>query len=347
MNPLRRLNLAALACLATSVAAQDMPLSQSPPSLPAPAASHSDSAAGWRGAFANNTRWALDVAERVVLPSNSGKPRSIGALGIDYHKIVTGDHGDIGTLVAQGYLLRFDAEDTHDWDFEWRIITFNTKVFADSSLNVKVGHIELPYGLEHVYDSNGTIRNFGLGPKLGLMADWGAGINGTLPEFDYELTLTRGTGNEWHSADDPFAITGRVSTPRENNLSVGLSAFHGEVRAGGVKTRRTKVAADCTWGLGAFALLGEVGGGKVEDDSAVDSMLELDWVSSAETVQAYGRAQSTFIERAGDKRHVHAGYTFYLGHQHGRNPLGDGRLYATAQLAKAADGENPSAIPGL
>ncbi|MBM3962264.1 MAG: hypothetical protein FJ306_10245 [Planctomycetes bacterium] len=293
----------ATAALAQTPQGQAPPATQLPhrypyaigsPDLAWPAVHTSSGLSSW---FGDNARAALDVATRVMIDEQTGKPGAVQMLGLDLHKVVSGDSADIGTLTVQGYLLRFDnvamrpdfIEDDDDWDFEWRIVTWNHKLSSDGALNAKLGHIELPFGLEHTFDSNGTLRNFLLMPHIGVMADWGVGINGTLEQLDYELTLTRGTGNEWHDSGDPFLACGRFATPCEGNFVAGLSACHGDTGLPGRIVRRTRAALDVQWNVGRFALLGEVGGGRVGGVDVASALFELDIHDDSETFLGFLR----------------------------------------------------------
>ncbi|MCK5942371.1 MAG: hypothetical protein KAI24_10410 [Planctomycetes bacterium] len=260
--------------------------------------------ADWLG---GNTRFALDFAYRGTLPSTTGKPMGLGAIGFDLHRVFSDDTRDIGTLTAQGYLLRFDnatmrpgfVEGEEDWDWTWRILTFNYTGLSDGSFNIKAGHIEMPFGLEWTFDSNGTIRNYQLRPNLGLMLDWGVGINGVLPEFDYEITVTRGSGMEFRDTGDPYAVCGRVGTPGSRQFVIGLSGFHGEVVSPGPLVERTRVAVDVQQQVGAWTLLGELSTGDDDGDARTQTIAEVNWVNQDETMMLYLQDVGRWQERGG------------------------------------------------
>jgi hypothetical protein len=262
------------------------------------------------GELGRNLRVTLDLAVRGVWDRNAHELGSIEFAGIDLHKVFTGDTGDIGTLIFQPYGLRLDnvaqrpdfIEDDHDWDLEWRICTFNYTALAHGKFNLKVGHIELPYGLEHAIDTNGTIHDFQHQSNLGVKSDWGAGVNGTTESLDYEVTLTRGSGNEWHQSDDPFALTGRVSTPREEQLVVGFSWFHAELQGPpGSIVRRTRVGADAQLASGPIRTLFELSAGRDFDTDVYNALTEINWTTNEEDWFAYLQTLSTWQRNvAGD-----------------------------------------------
>ena len=257
--------------------------------------------------FGGNTRFAFDLSYRGTLPSTTGKPIGLGAVGFDFHHVVSSATRDIGTVTAQGYLLRFDnaymrpgfVEGQEDWDWTWRILTFNYTGLTSGWLNVKAGHIELPYGLEWTFDSNGTLRDYQLAPNLGLKADWGVGVNGVLPEFEYEVTVTRGLGMEIRDIGDCYAVCGRVGTPGHRQFVVGLSGFHGEVISPGPLVERTRVGVDVQQQLGAWTVLGELSVGDDNDDSRTQLLSELNWVNNDESVLVYLQDVNRWRKTAG------------------------------------------------
>jgi len=246
----------------------------------------------WLG---GNTRFALDMSYRGTLPSTTGKATTVGAVGFDLHHVFSGETRDFGTLVAQGYLLRHDGakmrpgfiEHEDDWDWTWRILSFNLTALSQGEFNIEAGHLELPFGLEQIFDTNGTIRDFRLGQNLGVKADWGAGINGVLRDVDYRVTVTRGSGVEYHRTGDPYAICGRVATPSSNRFSVGLSGFGGKVGMPGAQVDRTRAAVDAKYDVNAFTYLGELSSGEDDGDDRTQLLLEIDWSNFDETLLIY------------------------------------------------------------
>ncbi len=188
------------------------------------------------GSLTDNLRVTLDLSTRVTT-QDGAKPAYQNVIGLDLHKVVSGERADWGTLNLQGYLTRIDNQLRHppffdgadDLEFVYRIFNFNFTRFGRGRLNVRVGHFEIPFGLEHLINTNGTLRDFMHGRNLGVKADWGTGINGIFPRWEYEVTISRGTGNRFFSGGGPYILAGRVGTPRDANLVVGISAFQGRV----------------------------------------------------------------------------------------------------------------------
>lgn len=178
---------------------------------------------------AGNLRLTLDLSSRISLSTRRGKVGTEHVIGLDLHKVFSDAEGDWGTLRLQPYLTRIDNlnqrpaffEDDDDWELVFRFCDFNFTRIGRGRFNIRMGHFEVPYGLEHLLDTNGTLRQFIPGRNLGLKADWGVSINGVFPQFEYEVALTRGTGNEFFHRGEPFALAGRIGTPRDRNFVLG------------------------------------------------------------------------------------------------------------------------------
>ena len=221
------------------------------------------------GSLLENLRFTVDLSSRAGV-SDAGDAAYQNVIGFDLHKVVSGARGDWGTVVLQGYLTRIDSQPKHppffddadDLEFVYRIVNFNLTRYGRGRFNVRVGHFEIPFGLEHLINTNGTLRDFMHGPNLGLKADWGAGVNGSFPRFEYEVTVSRGTGNRFFAAGGPFVVAGRVGTLRNANVVVGVSAFQGHVWNPGA-TRQ--------WGAGLDPLDSPVT--PTFDDTVLDGVL--------------------------------------------------------------------------
>ena len=117
--------------------------------------------------------------------------------------------------------------------------------------------------------------------------------------FDYEISLSRGSGNEWLSRGDPFAVAARVGSPAERNVVVGLSGFHGEVlarRPRAATVRRTRLGLDAQWLVGPFTLLGETSVGRNNRSDVVNSLAEVNWRSTSDEWLVYVQ-ERLFLQR--------------------------------------------------
>lgn len=283
----------------------------------------------------DNLRLTLDLSSRISLSTRRGKVGVEHVVGLDLHKVFSDVEGDWGTLRLQPYLTRLDNlsprppffEDDDDWELVLRFFDFNYTGVGRGRLNFRIGHFEIPYGLEHVIDTNGTVRQFIPGRNLGLKADWGVSINGVLRHLEYELALTRGTGNEFFHRGEPFIIAGRIGTPRHRNFILGVSAFHGRVWnpgavgqwRSGLKTpsraeaargitdtaggrgrddilRRTRFGIDVQWYVGTVGILAEGSFGRDYNQDVFNGLVEINWSNAEDNWFVYTQAR-TFAQR--------------------------------------------------
>jgi hypothetical protein len=242
----------------------------------------------------DNLRWTIDLSTRGSYMKGTDSWSGQYALGFDVHKVFTGPSGDIGTLLFQSYLVRLDNntyppyffDDGDDWELVWRITNFNYTALARGRFNIRVGHFEVPFGLEQNINTNGTLRQLTFKDR-GIKADWGATINGVLTALEYEIAVSRGSGNDIRSTDDPFLVAGRIGSRSDRNLIVGLSLLRGEILGGNGTTERTRAGVDLAWYRGLLEVLLEVSGGEDAGTDTVNGLAELSLRNPMETLHGW------------------------------------------------------------
>lgn len=252
-----------------------------------------------------NLRWAVDIAGRVNASENSGYTNQ-EFFGIDLLKTVSTEKRDIGTLIVQLY-ADFHSDPPpirKSWDFKVRMLNFNYFVSPQGGLNLRIGHMLIPYGLNIPSETNGTLRQFGTPATIGHKVDWGTAVNGTLSNFVYEVALSRGSGLDYDSRRKPYLVSGRIGTPIERPLVLGASGLHGKVYKNGEFTERTRIGIDSRWQGGPIDALAEVSIGR-DDELAgtlkvaqsktdfVSAFLDLSWRSPAEALLIYAQGNLT------------------------------------------------------
>lgn len=260
----------------------------------------SDNDSGLQGLLTSNLRWTIDLASRATA-STSGDPVIFeNFIGFDAQKVFSGPSGDWGTLTTQFYLTRIDSKPRHPYVFEdddsWALITritnFNYTGLSNGQFNIKVGHFEIPYGVEGAINSNGTLRQLLTVPNLGIKGDWGVTINGVLEHFRYEVSLSRGSGFEIRDDGDPFIVAGRIGTPTDTEGFVGvpdygISFFHGKVFGPPDPPKRTRIGLDGQWYFGPIGIMAEVSVGRDDDTEVVNALAEVNWQNPEESLVFY------------------------------------------------------------
>lgn len=250
-----------------------------------------------REPFTDNLRVTLDAATRGVFMEDGGDAAA-HFIGLDLHKVFSGDSGDVATLTLQPYLIKLDDMTMHppffdgpdDTEIEYRIFNVNVTKWGRGRTNLRVGHFEVPFGLEQVINTNGTLRDYLHAANIGIKADWGVSLNGDLPQLEYEVGITRGSGNNWSSRGSPGLVAGRIGTSRARPWTVGLSLLDGEVSDAtqiDFTTDRNRAGIDLQWHGARFDLLAEVATGEDESRGAHSVLAEIDTSSANGVVTGY------------------------------------------------------------
>lgn len=242
----------------------------------------------------DNLRWTIDLSARGSYMTDTEEWSGQYALGLDLHKVFTGASGDIGTLVFQPYLVRLDNntyppyffDDGDDMELVWRIANFNYTALARGRFNIRIGHFEIPFGLEQIINTNGTLRQYTFRDR-GIKADWGATVNGILEALEYEVSVSRGSGNDIDSTDNPYVVAARVGTRSDRNLIGGLSFMRGEILGAAGTTERTRLGLDVAWYRGLLEVLFELSGGEDAGMDTSNALAELSVRNPMETLHGW------------------------------------------------------------
>lgn len=272
-----------------------------------------------------NRRLNLDAISHFWTTRRRGKASARHAVALDLHKVFTDDEGDIGTMLLQISLSRYDnalpaphhAEDDDDWEIEFHDFWFNLTRWGKGRTNVRIGRFDVPYGLELLVDTHFTLYQVINHENLGVKKDWGISLNGTLPSFDYEVALTQASGHEYWNVGKNYAVAARIGTPSHENLILGVSGFYGQVidehglhrwrdglkppsrvdrvlgrspgrgRGDDNLVRRLRVGVDATWVIRQFTLRADASVGRDFNQDVFNSLVELDWTSADERFRAY------------------------------------------------------------
>lgn len=269
------------------------------------------------GGLGDNLRVNVDFVARVQTTSRRREAESLLALGLDMRKVFSDEQGDIGTAVLQPYLIRMDNAymmptrmiDT-DQDDEFSVqlhdFYFNYTRWGRGRTNLKIGHFDVPFGIEPLVDTHFTLRQYQAMHDAGFKKDWGLELNGAFPDFDYAVSATTGTGMDLTGLHKtPHLFAGRIGTPSDRNTILGVSALYGEViddhgahrvdegdprgdyRELEHVVRRWRVGVDGTHMIDQWTLRGEAAAGSDFDQTVLDTLGEVEWTSNDELFSAY------------------------------------------------------------
>lgn len=258
----------------------------------------------------DNLRFEVDLSIRGQYNIRSNHLSNVNVMGFDLHKVFTHKNGgDIATLVAQGYLTKLvNAEkpapfykNKDDLKFICRICNINFSVLDKGQLNLRIGHFEIPFGLEYNIDTNGTFRQYNNGRDIGGKLDWGLTANGQFSWGSYEVAASRGSGVDWTSDYHTYILSGRVEKNFNYASFFGFSAFHGHVKKPRSLTyiNRTRFGVDASTQLGPMTWLAELSGGKDNNADIINALVEVNIQNNTESLLAY------FQVRTGSRRAEH------------------------------------------
>ena len=174
---------------------------------------------------------AFDLNSRIVVREGKDEPGFVNWFGIDFVDQIDWNGLPLASVIMQAYAVQvvdlpktpIIFDDPKDWELQWRFVYLDFDGFAHKGYSLKVGHFQVPFGLEWNSDTTGTLRQYTNAKNLGVKADWGVSVHGTRSGFDYELSLTRGSGNEYRDVGDNHVIAARVGSRFGDTLSWGLS----------------------------------------------------------------------------------------------------------------------------
>lgn len=243
--------------------------------------------------WSDNTNVALDISSKVDYDFNVDKTSVTFFTGLDLIKVFSNNEGDWGTLLLQPYEKRtYIRSELIDSRMTYRNVNFNYTGLLQHKLNFRIGHFEIPYGLEQNINTNGTLLDYSHKQNLGLKADWGLSANGIISSFEYEFAVMQGSGNNWRTDEETHVYSGRVGR-KANNFNLGFSVFSADLWVPAPLTSkqdvlsRSRYAVDFVWQTYWLDILAEVSVGEDNDERVHNELVEFDWLSNEEELLLY------------------------------------------------------------
>ena len=241
-----------------------------------------------------NSRVSIDISSRVSSNLDTQDHAFMHVLGIDIHKVFSSETGDIGTLILQPYIVKlnnvkkphFIFDDGNDTKLTWRIANFNYTALNQGKFNIRLGHFEVPFGLEYQLDTNGTLHQLTT-EQRGIKTDWGLSLNGIMPSFEYEVALTQGSGAEISNNSDSHLFSGRIGTLSTKNIVTGFSWLSGDILAANGVIEQKKVALDLSYYYYQWRFMAESSIGKRAGNNTANGFAEVMWRTPKENLSVY------------------------------------------------------------
>lgn len=204
-------------------------------------------AGGYEGQLLPRFKDTLIIRKELILggawSDERSKESGKNAVGFEVLKKFSHKRGDWGSVLVQLRIVRYDnyymymnntrmsfnhIDGMHDWELEFHDAYFQFRGPLRRKINVKIGHFDVPYGLEQHVDTHTTLVQLMAGRNIGFKKDWGISLAGQFPRFGYELAFTRGSGFEYREHGKNFLISARVGTPVDQNFMIGISGLYGK-----------------------------------------------------------------------------------------------------------------------
>ena len=105
-----------------------------------------------------------------------------------------------------------------------------------SGLQVRLGHFNLPFGLNPVAEPRGEVLQPLAALDLGFKKDWGLAVQGQWHGFACETAATFGTADELRRRRGRYLWSGRIGIPTYRDVQYGISLLYGTTSATGQPT---------------------------------------------------------------------------------------------------------------
>ncbi|NQZ57755.1 MAG: hypothetical protein HRT88_09875 [Lentisphaeraceae bacterium] len=140
--------------------------------------------------------------------------------------------------------------------------------------------------------------------------DWGLAVGQELENYEYEMSLTMGSGMRWTHRDDSYAFSGRIGLPNGSYYGAGISLCYGDVIKGKGVIERHLVALDGEYYIDSFSLGVEVYGGEINERDTIGGLASINWRNTDETLLIYQQYEYHNTQTMPDYHCLKAGLSY-------------------------------------
>ncbi|OQA15456.1 MAG: hypothetical protein BWY64_02869 [bacterium ADurb.Bin363] len=216
------------------------------------------------------------------------------SIGFEAYKKFSGEYGDWGEgdlqfRMTYSPLKNMIVTPMHaDFDSIGQPVIYNAFLNFKGNMgrsNIKIGHFDVPFGLEPDLDTHATLLQTLAMSNFGYIQDWGISLNGQLENIDYEAGIFTGTGDNLLFDRSAYLFSGRITNPVENDLRWGISAAGGKNLRGGNLESLWRLGFDTQYVYAQWTFKGEVYGGQTEGHPAYGVLGEIDYMFPGQNLE--------------------------------------------------------------
>jgi hypothetical protein len=211
------------------------------------------------------------------------------SVGFEDYRKFSNDYGDFITTDLQMRLAYDSMQNSRN---AWGVQIHNAWLLykMNYAAKLRLGHFDPAFGLEPLLDTHATILQTLMMKNIGFKKDWGIGLEGALPKFDYRVGLQLGSGMGIRRRDGSFLLTTRLGSPAGENFQYGVSFLYGRVlETEDMKTipqdkllsdkaiLKKRVGLDSQYLFGPYLFKGEVAYGENDSKKVLGYLGEVDY----------------------------------------------------------------------
>jgi hypothetical protein len=270
--------------------------------------------------FLENSRMTWELSSRSSYFERDRETTFQHFAGVDFFKTFNNGHKDVAFLVLQPYLQRIDNgqripgfyDDGHDWEFIFRTVALTYTGLGTHFPWLKIGHFEVPFGLEYTKNTFGNLHQYGQVRKLGIKVDWGLALGQELENWQYEIALTRGSGIKYRDREGAYAFAGRIGTLDDDYWGMGVSFFLGELLRGKTTQERKLISWDAQYYWKRWGFLSEIYTGEIDNNKTLGALWEINWRTRDDSLTYYSQYQFQDTQTVGLYSAVTCGATYKM-----------------------------------
>jgi len=229
-----------------------------------------------------------------TLSSGEDNFDSKNSIGFEAYKKFSGEYGDWGEGDIQFRLQYSPLKTMIVTPLHGNYTSIGQPVLHNAFLNfkgnfgrnnIKIGHFDVPFGLEPELDTHPTLLQTLHQNNFKFVKDWGISMNGQLDNIDYEIALTAGSGDDLILNRGNYLVSGRFTNPVDNQFRWGISGAFGNTLREGESVNLWRTGFDMQYYYAQWTFKGELYGGETGGHTSFGVLGEVDYTFPGEKLE--------------------------------------------------------------